>query len=64
MDCPENEIRVFYNVPERIRDEYDDAIAKALSPLGLKRWASGVNYVNGVRDLAFCTESEHMPQGG
>ena len=57
MDCPENEVRVFYKVPEFIRNDYDEAIEKALFPLGLKRWASGINYLDGTRDLAFCVKS-------
>jgi len=58
MDCPEKEVRVFYNRPERINQDYDDALENALFAFGLKRWASGFDFTTGTRDLAFRIETE------
>ena len=45
-------LRVVYDGPG-IDTELDEAIEKALAPLGYKRWASGYDLVDDERDLAF-----------
>ena len=45
-------LNVYYK-SDRIDEKVDKAIEKALKPLGLRRWASGYNLVEGIRDLAF-----------
>ena len=53
MNVPENEIRVYYKHDDRIVKAWDSTLETALSALGFRRWASGFNYLTGIRDLAF-----------
>ena len=62
MNIPKNEIRVYYKHDDRIVEAWDLAIENALFAFGLKRWASGFDYTNGVRDLAF-KEKKHQCKG-
>uniref|UniRef100_A0A6H2A1S2 Uncharacterized protein n=1 Tax=viral metagenome TaxID=1070528 RepID=A0A6H2A1S2_9ZZZZ len=50
MNVPKNEIRVYYKHDDRIVEAWDSAIE---TTLGFRRWASGFNYLTGIRDLAF-----------
>lgn len=45
-------IKIFYK-SEKVEKDFDNAIEKFLKPLGFKWWASGYNFVEGIRDLAF-----------
>ena len=58
MDVPQNEVKVYYKHQKKIIPAWDLAIEDALFAFGLKRWASGFNLTNGVRDLAFRPETE------
>jgi len=53
------ELEVRYNVKDGIDEKIDDAIAKALKPLGYERWASGINLKTRVRDIAFDTKNHY-----
>lgn len=58
IEVPEGEIRIYYKHKDKIVETWDLAIEDALFAFGLKRWASGVDLTNGVRDLAFGPETE------
>jgi len=60
MNVPDNEVRVYYKHEKKIVEPWDLAIEDALFAFGLKRYASGFDLTNGVRDLAFrqLTEKE------
>lgn len=47
------ELKVTYKTEEGIEADLDKKIEKALAGIGFKRWASGCDLTNGVRDLAF-----------
>jgi len=53
MNVPENEVRVYYKHKDKIVEKLDLAIESTLSNFGLKRWASGFDCIDGIRDLAF-----------
>lgn len=48
-----NQLRIYYKIPEEVDTDLDEAIEKALKPFGFERWASGFALVPKVRDLAF-----------
>ena len=59
MDIRYNEMKIYYKHPDTvICKEWDSAIEDALSAFGAKRWASGYDLTNGVRDLAFDIEEK------
>ena len=45
------EIKIYYD--GGLNTELDSLFEKTLKPLGLRRWASGMNMVTQERDLAF-----------
>lgn len=47
------ELKVYYKIPKGIDENLDKAIAEAVSPFGLIRWAAGLSLIDGERDLAF-----------
>ena len=47
----DDEVKVYYNAP--IDREFDDALTSFMESQGYYRWASGMNFVDGVRDLCF-----------
>lgn len=47
----DNQLTIYYK--GKLDPELDAAIEKLLEGWGYKRWASGYNLENGVRDLAF-----------
>jgi hypothetical protein len=55
------ELRVFYD-SEDIITELDKAIEKVLEPFGLRRWASGYDFVGRKRDLAFTDKHKEVPE--
>ncbi len=58
MKLKDGELKVFYNVPDKIRVELDERLTALLKEFGYNRWASGYEYGTGVRDLAFDYTSE------
>ena len=50
------ELKVVYKKQDRIDENLDQKIERALEPLGFKRWASGYDLTTGERDLAFDNE--------
>ena len=50
------ELKVIYKKQDRIDENLDQKIERALEPLGFKRWASGYDLTTGERDLAFDDE--------
>ena len=51
------ELTVYYSGP--INTDLDKKLEEVLRNFGLKRWASGMDLVNHIRDLAF--DSEDSP---
>jgi len=49
------EIKVHYNGDE-IRPKLDEALEECLAKFGFKRWASGYDLIDKIRDLAFDKE--------
>lgn len=47
------ELKVTYKTEAGVDADLDKKIEKALAGIGFKRWASGYNLTNDVRDLAF-----------
>ena len=45
------EVKIYYD--GGLNTELDSLFEKTLKPLGLRRWASGMNMVTQERDLAF-----------
>jgi len=60
MDIPENEVRIYYKHRKKIVESWDLAIENVLFAFGLRRWASGFNFENGVRDLAFVVDEGEL----
>lgn len=50
------ERKVIYKKQDRIDENLDQKIERALEPLGFKRWASGYDLTTGERDIAFDNE--------
>ena len=46
----------YYDGP--VNEDLDNAIEKAVESFGLKRWASGFNFLEKRRDLAFDEEKD------
>lgn len=53
MICKDDEIRVYYRCKEGVNLKLDKSLEGHLNILGYRRWASGCNHTDGVRDLAF-----------
>ena len=53
MELKENECRIYYKVIKGRFFEFEKELEKLLEKHGYKKWASGYNLTNGVRDLCF-----------
>ena len=53
MLCRNNEIKIFYRSKDGVNLELDKSLEGLLNTLGYRRWASGRDLTNGIRDLAF-----------
>ena len=51
-----NELKVFYKRGKKVNIELDNKIITFFVKLGYRRWASGYNLIDNVRDLAFDKE--------
>jgi len=51
------QLKIIYKKKEKIDENLDQKIERALEPLGFKRWASGYDLTTGERDLAFDDEN-------
>jgi len=51
MKLKENELKIFYK--GELSQELDEVLENALKLFGYRRWASGYDLVDDVRDLAF-----------
>jgi len=51
-----NEIKIYYN--GGLNTRFDNAIEKVLNMFGYRRWASGMEFGSGVRDLCFEKKQE------
>ena len=49
----EGELKIFYRLPDRVNEELDSALKKVLKTFGYEQWASGFNFIDETRDLAF-----------
>lgn len=58
MDMTKNDVKVYYKHKDKIVTSWDLAIEDVLFAFGMKRWASGFDLTNGVRDLAFRKQTE------
>ena len=58
MKLKVRELKVFYKGELNVK--LDEAVEKVLKTFGYRRWASGMNLVESVRDLAFeCDEDQY-----
>ena len=46
-------VRVYYEDPEKIVDSFEEQLDALMQSHGLKRWASGYDYCDSVRDIAY-----------
>ena len=51
-----NELKVFYKRGKKVNIELDNKMTTFFEELGYRRWASGYNLIDNVRDLAFDKE--------
>jgi len=52
MELKENECRVYYKGKERFLP-FEKELEKLFNKYGFKRWASGFDLCDGIRDLCF-----------
>ena len=52
MKLEKDELKVFY-ASEEINTGLDESLEALLAPFGYRRWASGYNLEEKIRDLAF-----------
>ena len=48
-----HDVKVTYKDNERINSEFEERLDSLMNELGLKRWASGFDYCDEVRDIAY-----------
>jgi len=48
-----HDVKVLYKDIEPINDEFERAMDALMEGFGLERWASGFDYCDGVRDVAY-----------
>ena len=46
-------VKVYYEHPEKIADGFEKQLDALMQAHGLKRWASGWDYCDSVRDIAY-----------
>jgi len=49
----QGDLTIYYKDKEGVNPELDLALERVLSAFGYKRWASGINAIDKVRDIAF-----------
>ena len=51
-------VKVTYKDSERINSEFEERLDALMGELGLERWASGFDYCDKVRDIAYDVPKE------